>query len=457
MTSASPVLNAEEEFDPDAFNPQLEVVVAAWKIEFGPSLPMEAMGRMVDGVVSVDRKIAELQARKALMVDMARAWAQSLEQTGTTQDATAWTAELAARKTVVTELASALRMSERSVETLVVESELLVHEFAATRESLAEGWIGYRQAQVIIDHAMSLPPEARYDFEAALLPAAKTLTAAKLDRKARVRRERLHPESITVRRQKCVQDREVRFEPARDGMAWLSLYQPAETALAAYTRLTDEALALHAVPGEARTLVQLRADVAADLLLGGVTTTGSSIRPSVQVTVPALTLMGRSEEPAVLDGYGPIDPETARRLAVGAPSFTRLLTHPETGAVLSVGRDSYVVPADLRRWLRVRDETCRFPGCNRAASRCEPDHTDDWQYGGETSAENLAHLCKYHHRLKHQTDWTYRHTSNGDLEWTSPSGRHYTTEPAVRMRPASAPPRAQQTPPPAPPQPPPEE
>ncbi|HEY5221829.1 MAG TPA: hypothetical protein VIJ18_02100, partial [Microbacteriaceae bacterium] len=47
-------------------------------------------------------------------------------------------------------------------------------------------------------------------------------------------------------------------------------------------------------------------------------------------------------------------------LAAHAPSFTRLLTHPQTEAVLSVGRDSYRVPADLRQWLRIRDGLCRF-------------------------------------------------------------------------------------------------
>jgi hypothetical protein len=63
-------------------------------------------------------------------------------------------------------------------------------------------------------------------------------------------------------------------------------------------------------------------------------------------------LLGRDDLPATLDGYGPIDPVTARTLAGHAPSFIRLLTHPETGAVLSVGRDNYRVPQDLKNWLR---------------------------------------------------------------------------------------------------------
>jgi hypothetical protein len=119
-----------------------------------------------------------------------------------------------------------------------------------------------------------------------------------------------------------------------------------------------------------------------------------------------MTLLGLSDEPGDLAGHGPIDPDTARRLAAQAPSFLRLLTHPETGAVLSVGRDRYAVPADLKAWLRVRDETCRFPGCSRRAERCDIDHITHWAHGGTTDHHNLIHLCRKHHRLKHTTPWT---------------------------------------------------
>ena len=120
-------------------------------------------------------------------------------------------------------------------------------------------------------------------------------------------------------------------------------------------------------------------------------------RPRLSVTVPALVLLGLSEDPGSLDGYGPIDANTARLLASGAPSMIRLLTHPETGAILSVGRDRYRVPADLRNFLRIRDETCRFPGCSRQAELCDIDHTLQWQHQHPTAHYNLAHLCPKHH------------------------------------------------------------
>jgi len=176
------------------------------------------------------------------------------------------------------------------------------------------------------------------------------------------------------------------------------------------------------------------------------------IRPVVAVTVPVMTLLGHSEEPGDLAGYGPIDAATARELAAHATSFIRLLTHPETGTVLSVGRDRYAVPADLRTWLQIRDETCRFPGCSRRAARCDVDHITDWARGGTTSHSNLIHLCRKHHRLKHTTRWTPRmastitegtsqspaeetasHTDDSVVHWGAPSGRTHLDHPAVQL------------------------
>ncbi|WPF81097.1 DUF222 domain-containing protein [Sanguibacter sp. 4.1] len=158
------------------------------------------------------------------------------------------------------------------------------------------------------------------------------------------------------------------------------------------------------------------------------------IKPQVAVTIPVMTLLGHSDEPGDLAGHGPIDADTARRLAAQAPSFLRILTHPETGTVLSVGRDRYAVPADLRSWLRLRDETCRFPGCSRRAQRCDIDHVKDWAHGGATDQDNLIHLCRKHHRLKHTTGWTVSTESPGSAgrgdECARPQPEH---SPALAM------------------------
>ncbi|WP_066463943.1 HNH endonuclease signature motif containing protein [Sanguibacter suarezii] len=179
------------------------------------------------------------------------------------------------------------------------------------------------------------------------------------------------------------------------------------------------------------------------------------IRPTVAVTVPVLTLLS-GDAPGDLEGYGPIDAETARQLCADAPSFLRILTHPHTGAILGVDRNRYTVPADLKAWLRLRDATCRFPGCARRATRCDLDHVTDWAHGGTTDQTNLIHLCRTHHRLRHTTRWKAQLTTaplataplaatpraasppdgprSASVRWTAPSGRTYTTTDALTGR-----------------------
>ena len=397
-----------------------------------PAAMANTLDDLLDSIAALDRMQASLAAHKVELIDQARRWSELTQQSIGGSDS-GWNAEVRAGRVIASELACALRIPERSAQSLVAESVALM-KLPETFTALGAGTITWRHARAIVDHVSSLPADAWSAFETAAIPFAQTLTVAQFDRRARVLRERLCPASIDTRFRDAAADRTLTLEPARDCLAVLSAYLPAAIAQGVYNRVTDMALA-HRSPSTERTLAQLRADFFAELLLEGRLGSGrdGGIRPRVLVTVPVLTLLGTSDEPAVLEGYGPIDRETALALAGSAPSFTRLLTHPETGAVLSVGRDRYAVPADLRTWLRVRDGTCRFPGCSRAARLCELDHTRDWQHGGETAHRNLAHLCAAHHHLKHQTQWRVEQVEGGVMKWTSPSGRSYTTEPETRM------------------------
>ena len=197
--------------------------------------------------------------------------------------------------------------------------------------------------------------------------------------------------------------------------------------------------AIHGAPADSeprrddRTMDELRADILADLVLTsspsahGEGDALSMIRAHVQVTVPVLTAAGQSDEPALLAGYGPIDRETAQQLAAGAPGWDRVMFHPHTGATLAV--DRYRPSAELRRFLRVRDERCRFPGCTQRPWRCDLDHTLDHALGGETRECNLAHFCRRHHTVKHATGWKVRQLGHGTLEWISLTGRRYIDRP----------------------------
>jgi hypothetical protein len=174
-------------------------------------------------------------------------------------------------------------------------------------------------------------------------------------------------------------------------------------------------------------------------ILGGRPGSGGGAVPAEPAELPSTAAgHGVAGPPAVelgtaeLEGYGPLDAATARRLAALAPTWYLLFTDGTTGQAMGVGRQAYRPPKVLRRYLQCRDGTCRFPGCTRRVTVCEPDHTIEWQDGGTTDPGNLAMLCRRHHALKSIGAWSYRHSSpSGDLEWRSPLGRQYTTEAAA--------------------------
>ncbi|KIC62208.1 HNH endonuclease signature motif containing protein, partial [Pseudarthrobacter phenanthrenivorans] len=137
-----------------------------------------------------------------------------------------------------------------------------------------------------------------------------------------------------------------------------------------------------------------------------------------------------TDEPAELDGYGPIPASLARKLvADGADSFHRVLVDPRNGAPLEIGRTRYRLTPAIKQWLRIRDRKCSFPGCSNHTPDNDTDHLTAWHHGGATDVSNLAQLCPKHHRLKHHSHWTPDPaTPDEPPGWTSPTGRHYNPE-----------------------------
>ncbi|WP_318241789.1 HNH endonuclease [Arthrobacter pullicola] len=156
------------------------------------------------------------------------------------------------------------------------------------------------------------------------------------------------------------------------------------------------------------------------------------MRTEVMVLINADTLAGLDQAPAELNGYGPISAETGRKMILQALNWTPLLQDSASGEILAVGRRRRI-PAGLKRWLQARDGTCRFPGCAVNVARSEIDHTRPWARGGPTEHSNLEHLCPKHHRFKTLGYWKARRPEPGALDWTSPTGRTYTTEPALGL------------------------
>ncbi|MFJ6375747.1 DUF222 domain-containing protein [Pseudarthrobacter oxydans] len=397
------------------------------------------------GVARSEAKLAAVKARAVQVLAAATSVVNgppSSPQEATAQD-----------RSLVAEVGCALVIGDRAAGALLAESHALATALPRTLAALGSGTISWAHAREMVDQTVGLDRAGAAALEAHFLdpdtprPAGAAtigeMPACRFKAKARTWRERHHPESLEKRHAKGVADRRVEYRPDQDGMAWLSAYLPADQAIAGWNRLNALSRAAQG-PTEPRTLTQLSADHFAQAILTSGTKTSigdgagigtdltpsSSIRAQVLVTVPVLSLMGVTDEPAMLDGYGPIPASMARDLvANGADSFYRVLVDPRDGAPLEIGRSSYRVTKAMRNWLRLRDGQCPFPGCSNPSLDNEADHLLAWHHGGTTGISNLGQPCPKHHKLRHTSRWKPTPaTKNQPPGWTSPTGRHYTSE-----------------------------
>lgn len=343
-------------------------------------------------------------------------------------------------RSLVAELAVAVRVSDRTMAARLDEALTLAQRFQATLDALEAGSIDRGHVRVLVESGSIVDdPAARARFEELILRKATDLTPGRLRRVARFAAERLTSSSFEDRHSRAREERNVAMSDVGDGMSQMIHTLPTVLALAIWDRLAQQAKAVKRA-GDSRTFDQIRSDLAAEFMLTGQPSgdpdaahaAGVGIRAEIAVVIPMLTLLGASEEPAAIVGKGPIDAETARLLAGSTNVWTRLLTDPVTEQLLAT--DRYRPPKKLRRHVRFRDGRCRFPTCSRNAWRCDIDHTDEWHDGGETRHDNLALLCRYHHVLKGNTPWKVVQTSPGVLEWTSPLGRVLTDVPDRLIR-----------------------
>ncbi|MDQ0675770.1 hypothetical protein QFZ36_003331 [Pseudarthrobacter siccitolerans] len=415
--------------------------------------------RALDVLAVVRRSEAKIAAVKAEAVAVFAAatavlnGAASSPQEATAQD-----------RSLVAEVGCVLAIGDRAAGALLAESHALTTSLPRCLAALQSGTMSWAHARTMVEQTASLDRAAAAIMEAHFLDAdapdaargcpVGEMPAYRFKAKARGWRERHHPESLEKRHAKGVADRRVEFWPDSDGMAWVAGYLPAAQASAIRNRLSAIARGMQG-PNEPRTMPELCADIFSDGLLnsgaginpGNSSKSGephspdggegpasgpssSGIRAQVLVTVPVFSLMGLTEEPAVLDGFGPIPPSMARKLlAEGADSFYRVLVDPRDGAPLEIGRTSYRVGKAMRNWLRLRDGKCPFPGCNNSSLDNDADHILAWHQGGTTGVSNLGQPCPKHHKLRHTSGWKPTPATKTEPPgWTSPTGRHYKSE-----------------------------
>ena len=161
----------------------------------------------------------------------------------------------------------------------------------------------------------------------------------------------------------------------------------------------------------------------------------------VNVVVSVDTLLGLSDEPAAVIGSDFVLTSTAVRELAQDSHLRRMIVDDSTGALLELGRKSYEPSRQIKDFVKLRDQKCRAPGCVRNAMKCDVDHIEAWDDGGQTNVDNLASLCRRHHILKTIGTWQYELKPNGDTHWRLPDGHvvidyaHHWIEPAHEPEP----------------------
>ena len=148
-------------------------------------------------------------------------------------------------------------------------------------------------------------------------------------------------------------------------------------------------------------------------------------RPQVELIIDADTLTATTPEAWTSD-HTHLATATAETLLCDCV-IHRVIRAGNT--ILSYGRATHTVPANLFRATAVRDGGCRFAGCDRPIAWCDAHHVHFWRHLGLTELENLVLLCNRHHHLIHRHGWQLKLLPNADLEITYPDGTTQTTHP----------------------------
>ena len=179
------------------------------------------------------------------------------------------------------------------------------------------------------------------------------------------------------------------------------------------------------VRDDSRTAGQRRADALAEIcrrqLASGTLPSRSGEPAQITVVTDLATIERRTGGFGQLPDGEVLHGEAVRRLACDA-KITRLIVGPES-MPLDVGRAQRTATRAQRQALRVRDDGCRFPGCDRPADWCDVHHVTFWSHGGRTDVDEMISLCRKHHTAVHEGGWQVRTIGPGRFVFTNPTGQ----------------------------------
>ncbi|WP_082964220.1 HNH endonuclease signature motif containing protein, partial [Mycobacterium sp. E796] len=342
---------------------------------------------------------------------------------------------------VAAEVGAALRISQGLAASRLRYARAMRERLSLVGEVFRAGEIDFRLFQTIVYRTDLIEdPEvlARVDAQlAANVARWPSMTQGRLA--AQVDRIVAKADRDAVRRRaKAQRDREVWVGPDLDGRAEIGGVLLSPDAHALDKRLNG--LAATVCPHDPRTREQRRADALGALAAGadrlgcrcGRPDCAAGKRPAagpvvIHVIAEQAALDGSGAAGLEVGADGLITPELLAELAKSAKLLP--LVHPGDAPP----EDGYVPSKALADFVRCRDLTCRWPGCDAPAVGCDLDHTIPYAQGGPTHASNLKCYCRLHHLIKTFFGWTEQQLPDGTLILTSPAGHTYVTTPGSAL------------------------
>ena len=359
-----------------------------------------------------------------------------LSQCSETED---WAVDTTAA--VAAEVAARLRISQGLATDKVHDARAMGERLPKTAEVFLAGDLDYRAFATIVSRTeLIVEPDAlaRVDELIAVNVARwPSLTRGRLAAQVDAIVARVDADAVRRRKERQL-EREIWIGADADGISQItgSLYTVDAHALD--TRLT--ALAATVCEHDPRTKDARRADAMGALAAGadrlgcrcGRPDCAAGKRPAASpVTIHVIaaqdTLNGGQTPACELSADGLITPELIAELAKSAKLVP--LVHPG----YAPPEPGYRPSKALADFVRARDLTCRFPGCDVPAIHCQLDHTIPHADGGPTHAGNLKCYCPTHHLLKTFCGWTEQQLPDGTLILTSPAGHTHVTTPGSAL------------------------
>ena len=364
---------------------------------------------------------------------------------------------------VADEVAAALHIAARTATARVHAGAAVVRDWPLLGEEIAAGRLTVAQAREIYEGVSVLSgsfDDAGEDLSDVavrqLVWLARDLPPARLRERVSRMVASLDPAAAARRREQAERDRtDVSIWAEADGMACLSARGPAIDSVAVRELIDGQAKAMRdsAAVDDKRTLGQWRhaALLAAFGLApmgqqpSGVTelpdiaatSTGDPHlivdRPRVEIRVvaPLTTLLGLTDAPGEIEGFGPLDSDLVRALAADA-DWVRWVTDPVGDYLIDSGTRRFP-GARLSRFLRDREGRCKHPSCGVRARNCDADHLPAYSAGGRTAATGMSPTCPRHNRHRDASHWHIEQEGPADPygapepTWISPLGRRYET------------------------------